>query len=206
MFEQVKLDYAFDSLEPHIDTLTVETHYGKHHAAYTKNFNEAAEKAGIADWSIEDILAKWKSAVPEEFKTAVRNQGGGYYNHNMYFDHLSPQGGGEPSGELAERIIRTFDSFAEFKDRLSKAAIGQFASGWAWLAANAAGDLRIMTSPNQDNPLMETEGVWQAILAFDVWEHAYYLKYRNLRAEYVKAFFEVLDWDKVARNYAERRK
>lgn len=206
MFEQVKLSYGFDALEPYIDTLTMETHYAKHHATYTKNLNEAAEKAGITGKAIEDILAQWKKSVPEDAKTVIRNNGGGFYNHNLYFDHLAPNAGGEPTGILADKIKGTFSSFSSFKEQISKAALGQFGSGWAWLAANAAGDLRIMASPNQDNPLLETEGVWQPVLAIDVWEHAYYLKYRNARADYVQAFFEVLDWNKVAQNYERRRK
>ncbi|MDU4960495.1 MAG: superoxide dismutase [Sporomusaceae bacterium] len=207
MFEQIKLAYSFDALEPHIDALTMETHYGKHHAAYTKNLNDAAEKAGIAGKAIEEVLAQWKSSSADASQKAViRNNGGGFYNHNLYFEHLSPQAGGEPAGALAEKIQKTFVSFAEFKEQISKAAVGQFGSGWAWLAANADGELRVMASPNQDNPLLETEGIWQPILGIDVWEHAYYLKYKNLRADYVKAFFEVVNWDKVARNYEQRRR
>lgn len=206
MFEQIKLPYSFDALEPHIDTLTMETHYSKHHATYTKNLNDAAQKAGIEGKSIEDVLAGWKKDVPEDVKAAIRNNGGGFYNHNLYFGHLSPNGGGEPSGELGTKLKDTFSSFADFKDQISKAAVGQFGSGWAWLATNAAGDLRVMASPNQDNPLLETEGEWQPILGIDVWEHAYYLKYKNLRVDYVKEFFEVVDWKKVEDNYKNRRK
>ncbi len=201
MFEQVKLDYAYDALEPYIDALTVETHYAKHHATYTKNFNDAAEKAGLMDQSIEDILINWNKSDLGEVKTAIRNNGGGYYNHNLYFDHLGPNAGGEPTGLLAEKIIQTFSTFADFKEQISKASIGQFGSGWGWLATNASGELRIMASPNQDCPLLETEGVWRAIMAIDVWEHAYYLKYKNLRADHVKALFELIDWNKVAKNY-----
>lgn len=206
MFEQIKLPYSFDALEPHIDTLTMETHYSKHHATYTKNLNDAAQKAGIEGKSIEDVLAGWKKDVPEDVKAAIRNNGGGFYNHNLYFGHLSPNGGGEPSGDLGNKLKDTFSSFADFKDQISKAAVGQFGSGWAWLATDAAGDLRVMASPNQDNPLLETEGEWQPILGIDVWEHAYYLKYKNLRVDYVKEFFEVVDWKKVEDNYKNRRK
>lgn len=206
MFEQIKLPYSFDALEPHIDTLTMETHYSKHHATYTKNLNDFAQKAGIEGKSIEDVLAGWKKDVPDDVKAAIRNNGGGFYNHNLYFGHLSPNGGGEPSEELGNKIKDTFSSFAEFKDQISKAAVGQFGSGWAWLATNAAGDLRVMASPNQDNPLLETEGEWEPILGIDVWEHAYYLKYKNLRVDYVKEFFEVVDWKKVEENYKNRRK
>ena len=204
MFEQIKLTYGFDALEPHIDALTMETHFTKHHAAYTKNLNDAAEKAGIAGKSIEEILSGWKKNVPEDVKTAIRNNGGGFYNHNLYFDHLSPNGGGEPSGALADRIKASFGSFDGFKEQITKAALGQFGSGWAWLATDRDGALKIMASPNQDNPLLETEGVWRPILGIDVWEHAYYLKYRNLRADYLKAFFNVVDWSKVAKNYERR--
>jgi Fe-Mn family superoxide dismutase len=203
MFEQIKLNYALDALEPHIDAATMETHYGKHHAAYTKNLNDVVEKAGLTGKPIEELLAGLKF-VPEEFRTAIRNNGGGYYNHNLYFGHLAPNAGGEPTGALAEKIRETFGSFADFKEKISKAAAGQFGSGWAWLATDAKGNLKVMASPNQDNPLVETEGVWRPIFAIDVWEHAYYLKYKNLRGDYVKALFEVVDWNRVAENYAKR--
>ncbi|MBN7773502.1 superoxide dismutase [Clostridium aminobutyricum] len=206
MFEQVKLTYSFDALEPHIDALTMETHYTKHHATYTKNLNDVAEKANIVGQSIEDILSQWKKNASDETKAAVRNNGGGFYNHNLYFGHLAPNTGGEPNGVLAEKINQTFSSFGDFKNQISKAAIGQFGSGWAWLATNSEGNLQIMTSANQDNPLLETEGIWQPILALDVWEHAYYLKYKNLRADYIQAFFEVVNWDQVAHNYEQRRR
>jgi Fe-Mn family superoxide dismutase len=204
MFEQIKLPYAFDALEPHIDTATMETHYLKHHAAYTKNLNDAVEKAGLNGRSIEELLANWKAIVPDDVKTAVRNNGGGYYNHNLYFGHLAPGAGGEPSGALADKIRDTFGSFAGFKEQISKAAVGQFGSGWAWLATDGGGELKIMATPNQDNPIFETGGLWRPILGIDVWEHAYYLKYRNLRADYVKAFFEVVDWNAVTKNYTRR--
>lgn len=206
MFKQIQLAYSFDALEPHIDALTMETHYTKHHATYTKNLNDAAQKAGIIDTSIEDVLVQWKKNIPEDIKATIRNNGGGFYNHNLYFGHLSPNAGGEPTGTLAHKIQESFSSFSDFKEQISKAAIGQFGSGWAWLASNAEGSLQIMASPNQDNPLLETEGIWQPILAIDVWEHAYYLKYKNLRADYIKAFFEVVNWNQVAQNYEQRRK
>lgn len=204
MFEQIKLNYAFHALEPHIDAATMETHYTKHHAAYTKNLNEAVEKAGLAGKTIEELLAGLKS-VPEEVRTVVRNNGGGFFNHNLYFGHIAPGAGGEPTGALAEKIREAFGSFAEFREKISKAAAGQFGSGWAWLATDRKGDLKIMATPNQDNPITETEGAWQPIFGIDVWEHAYYLKYRNLRADYVKAFFEVVDWNRVAENYEKIR-
>jgi Fe-Mn family superoxide dismutase len=204
MFEQIKLPYAFDALEPHIDKLTMETHYLKHHAAYTKNLNDAAEKAGLSDRPIETLLSDFKTAVPDGVKTAVRNNGGGYFNHNLYFGHMAPNGGGAPSGALAEAIRGAFGGFSDFKEQISRAAMGQFGSGWAWLAADGAGALKVMASPNQDNPLLETEGAWRPILGIGVWEHAYYLKYKNLRADYVKAFFEVVDWAAVARAFERR--
>lgn len=202
MFEQIKLDYAFDALEPHIDALTMETHYTKHHATYTKNLNDFAEKAGIADKPIEIILAHWKNkSAGKADAQGIRNNGGGYFNHNLYFNHLSANGGGEPTGILADKIKEAFGSFADFKDQISKAAIGQFGSGWAWLNRDNDGKLSISATPNQDNPILETEGLLQPILGIDVWEHAYYLKYKNLRVDYVKEFFEVIDWNKVAHNY-----
>jgi Fe-Mn family superoxide dismutase len=204
MFEQIKLNYAFDALEPSIDAATMETHYTKHHAAYTKNLNAAAEKAGLAGKTVEELLAGLKF-VPEEVRAAVRNNGGGFFNHNLYFGHIAPNAGGEPAGPLADKIKETFGSFAEFKESISKAAAGQFGSGWAWLATDGKGALKIMATPNQDNPLTETEGAWRPIFGIDVWEHAYYLKYRNLRGDYVKAFFDVVDWNKVAENYENSR-
>ncbi len=204
MFEQIKLNYAFDALEPSIDAATMETHYTKHHAAYTKNLNAAAEKGGLAGKTIEELLAGLKF-VPEEVRTAVRNNGGGFFNHNLYFGHIAPNAGGEPAGPLANKIKETFGSFAEFKESISKAAAGQFGSGWAWLATDGKGALKIMATPNQDNPLTETEGAWRPIFGIDVWEHAYYLKYKNLRGDYVKAFFDVVDWKKVAENYENSR-
>jgi Fe-Mn family superoxide dismutase len=165
--------------------------------------NDAVEKAGLAGKPIEELLAGLMY-IPEEFRTTIRNNGGGYYNHNLYFGHLAPNAGGEPSGALAEKIRETFCSFADFKEKISKAALGQFGSGWAWLATDAKGNLKVMASPNQDNPIAETEGVWRPIFGIDVWEHAYYLKYKNLRGDYVKALFEVVDWNRVAENYAKR--
>lgn len=203
MFQQVKLLYGFDALEPHIDTATMETHYGKHHATYTKNFNDLTEKAGIQDKPVEIILSHWKKkAEGKSDAQAIRNNGGGFYNHNLYFGHLSPNGGGEPSGKLADAIKKAFGSFDEFKTKISAAAAGQFGSGWAWLNTDKDGVVSVSASPNQDNPLLETEGALVPILSLDVWEHAYYLKYRNLRVDYIKAFFNVVDWEKVAENYA----
>ncbi len=200
MFEQVKLDYAFDALEPHIDTLTMETHYGKHHATYTKAFNEAAEKAGLADLSAEELLSSLDSVEDPALRKALRNNGGGYYNHNLYFSTLSASPAKEAEGPLKAKIDETFGSLEELKAKLKAAALGQFGSGWAWLVTDKKGELSVTQSSNQDNPYSEGTGL-VPILAIDVWEHAYYLKYKNLRADYVDALFEVLDWKKVADLY-----
>lgn len=203
MFEQIKLPYAFDALEPHIDTETMQIHYGKHHATYTKNLNDLTAKAGIQDKPIEAILTKWKQkSVGKSDAMGIRNNAGGFYNHNMYFLHMSPQGGGEPEGELAKAITQTFGSFSDFKQKISAAAAGQFGSGWGWLSSDSTGQLSVSASPNQDNPMLETEGLLTPILGIDVWEHAYYLKYRNVRADYIEAFFNVVDWKVVAENYS----
>lgn len=205
MYKQIELPYAFNALEPHIDAATMETHYQKHHATYTKNFNELTEKAGIQNKPAAVILAHWKAkseGKPEA--QGIRNNGGGFYNHNLYFGHLAP-GGSQPEGELAKAINASFGTLGEFKDAISKAAIGQFGSGWAWLSSDKDGKLTISATPNQDNPLLVTEGVQVPILGIDVWEHAYYLKYRNLRADYIKAFFEVVNWHQVAENYEKAK-
>jgi Fe-Mn family superoxide dismutase len=179
------------------------THYTKHHAAYTKNFNDALAKLPqFEGLSAEQIFTRLDEISDESLRATVRNNGGGYYNHNLYFAHLSPNGGGEPQGELVRQIEKDFGSFANLKEQLSAAGMGRFGSGWAWLSANAAGELKVSSTPNQDNPLMESKGLWVPIIGIDVWEHAYYLKYRNLRGDYLKAFFEVVDWQQVAHNYA----
>lgn len=200
MFEQVKLSYDANGLEPHIDQLTIETHYGKHHATYTKTFNELAEKAGVADLPVEELLASLDKVADETLRKGLRNQGGGYYNHNLYFSTLSPNPAKAPVGRLAEEIDKTFGGLSEAIDQLSKAAAGQFGSGWSFLSADKDGKLYITASPNQDNPISEGTGRIP-ILALDVWEHAYYLKYKNLRLDYIKAFWEVLDWKAVSDNY-----
>ncbi len=200
MFEQVKLGFEMNALEPHIDQLTMETHYGKHHAAYTKMFNELAEKAGLMDKSAEEVLAGLDAVADEALRKGLRNQGGGYYNHNLYFSTLSPAAAKAPTGKLLDKINETFGSLDEVKDRLSKAAIGQFGSGWSFLSVDKEGNLYVTASPNQDNPISEGTGR-TPILALDVWEHAYYLKYKNLRVDYVKEFWEVLDWNAVGELY-----
>ena len=200
MFEQIKLPYAYDALEPHIDALTMETHYSKHHAAYTKNLNDAAQKAGLEGKEITSILSSLESISDEALRKAIRNNGGGFYNHNLYFSTMSPDGGGEPSGILKAELDQTFGSFSAFQDQLSGLAAGQFGSGWGWLSVSKEGKLVLSSSANQDNPFMEGKGNIP-ILGIDVWEHAYYLKYKNLRADYIKAFFQVVDWKAVADNY-----
>lgn len=200
MFEQIKLDYGVADLEPYIDTLTVETHYGKHHAAYTANLNAAAEKAGVADKPIEELLSGLDAIADPAQRTAIRNNGGGFYNHNLYFENFSKEAAHAAEGKLAEQIDKQFGSLDALKEALTKAAVGQFGSGWAWLSVNAAGELKVENSLNQDNPLMNGEG-YKPILALDVWEHAYYLKYKNLRAEYINAYFVILDWKKVSAHY-----
>ena len=201
MFKQIELAYAFNALEPHIDETTMVTHYSKHHAAYTSNLNAALEKAPeVQGKSIEDLLKNLDTVKDPAVRTAIRNNGGGYYNHNLYFGILSPKASAAPEGELAARINQTFGSLDALKEKLTAAAMGRFGSGWAWLSADASGALKVSSSPNQDNPFME-EGGLTPILAIDVWEHAYYLKYKNLRADYLKAFWNVLDWKEVAKRY-----
>jgi hypothetical protein len=204
MFEQVKLDYAFDALEPHIDTMTMETHYGKHHATYTKNFNDAVEKAGLGGKSVEEILSSLSSVSDEALRNALQNNGGGFYNHNLYFSVMSPKKGTKPSPALAEAINRDFGSLEKLIESLQNLALGQFGSGWAFLSVGKEGKLYATKAANQNNPFME-EGQHTPILGIDVWEHAYYLRYKNLRGDYLKNFFEVLDWEKVSENFERGR-
>lgn len=191
-FELPNLPYAFDALEPHIDAETMEIHHGKHHKAYTDNLNKAIEGTELANASIEEIL---KTGVGNP---AVRNNGGGYFNHNLFWETMSPNGGGKPTGELAEAIDQAFGSFDAFKEKFAQAAATRFGSGWAWLIKKD-GKLEVTSTPNQDNPLMpvaEVQGT--PLLGLDVWEHAYYLHYQNRRPDYISAFFNVVNWDKVA--------
>ncbi len=204
MFEQYKLPFAYDALEPVIDALTVETHHGKHHAAYTKAFNEAAEKAGLSGKSAEEILSSLDTVSDISLRNALRNNGGGYYNHNLYFMTLAPNGKKEPTGELAEKIKATFGSFDEFKEKISALALTQFGSGWAWLSVAKDGSLILSQSANQDNPISLGSGN-KPIFCIDVWEHAYYLKYKNLRAQYVKELFNVVDWAIVEKLYEKAK-
>ena len=199
MFTQYKLPYSYDDLEPYIDALTMETHYSKHHAGYTKNLNEAVQKAGI-NKDIEGLLSSLNSISDEGLRKMIRNNGGGFYNHNLYFSTIRPDGGGEPGGSFGKLLDDTFGDFSSFRDQLSALAVGQFGSGWAWLSANREGALKLSSSPNQDNPLMDGAG-YVPILGIDVWEHAYYLKYKNVRADYVDAFYHVINWEAVEDNY-----
>ena len=180
----------------------METHYGKHHAAYTNNLNKAVEQLpGLAGKSIEEILRNLGQISDPALQTTVRNNGGGFYNHNLYFGILTPGGSKVPTGELLDKINEEFGGVEQLKDKLTALANGQFGSGWAWLSTDANGNLQVSASPNQDNPLMKDGGLFTPVLGIDVWEHAYYLKYKNLRADYVKAFFELVNWDEVAARY-----
>ena len=199
LFLQPELGYAFDALEPHVDAMTMELHYGKHHAGYTSKFNAALE---FADFHSTDIYSIF--ATVSTLGAAIRNNGGGYFNHNMYWKFMSPEGGGEPEGALAEAITRDFGSFAQFKDLFSATAAGQFGSGWGWLLLDEDGKLQVTSLPNQDNPLMDVSPVrGTPLLNIDVWEHAYYLKYQNMRASYIEAYWNIIDWDFVAALYGE---
>ncbi|MEL6274696.1 MAG: superoxide dismutase [Bacteroidota bacterium] len=198
MFELPKLNYAYDALEPHIDARTMEIHHTKHHNGYTNKLNKAIEGTAHADASIEDILAQAGSAG-----AAVRNNGGGFYNHKLFWEVMAPNAGGNPSGELADAINEAFGSYEAFQEQFSAAAKTRFGSGWAWLIVGTDGKLAVTSSPNQDNPLMDVAEVkGTPILGLDVWEHAYYLNYQNRRPDYVAAFFNVVNWDVVAEKYA----
>ncbi len=193
-FELPKLPYAYDALEPHIDAQTMEIHHTKHHQAYITNLNNAIAGTDLEGKSIEEILKVCKD------KPAVRNNGGGYWNHNLYWEVMSPNGGGEPTGALADAIHSAFGSFENFKDEFSKAGVTRFGSGWAWLCVEN-GKLVICSTANQDNSLMGEGCGGTAILGMDVWEHAYYLRYQNRRPDYVNAFFNVINWEEVSRRY-----
>jgi Fe-Mn family superoxide dismutase len=195
-YELPPLTYAFDALEPHIDAKTMEIHHDKHHAAYINNVNGALEgHAELVQKSIIELVSDL-SSVPQEIRTAVRNNGGGHLNHSMFWTLMSPDGGGEPGGKLAGEIDKTFGSFDEFKAAFSAAAGGVFGSGWAWLVVDADGNLKVTSTANQDNPVFTEASL--PILGIDVWEHAYYLKYQNRRPDYIGAFFNVVNWDQVS--------
>ncbi|MGB3779827.1 MAG: superoxide dismutase [Tunicatimonas sp.] len=197
-FELPDLPYSFDALAPHIDAKTMEIHHDKHHGGYVKKLNAAVEGSPHADMSIEDLMKEVGSSTA----TGVRNNGGGHYNHSLFWKVLSPDGGGQPGGDLSSAINSAFGSYDAFKEKFADAAGTRFGSGWAWLIVDGNGSLKITSTPNQDNPLMdvaETKGT--PILGLDVWEHAYYLNYQNKRPEYISAFWNVVNWDQVSKNY-----
>lgn len=198
------LPYAHDALEPHIDTKTMEIHHGKHHNAYVTNLNKALEgQEALASKSLEDLIGDL-SAVPESIRGAVRNNGGGHWNHSFFWNILGPKAGGAPSGDLGAAIEKAFGSFDGFKEKFTAAATTRFGSGWAWLCAKEDGTLTVCSTPNQDNPLMTgiADCVGTPILGLDVWEHAYYLNYQNRRPDYIAAFWNVVNWDAVAGLFA----
>jgi Fe-Mn family superoxide dismutase len=202
-FELPPLPYDYAALEPHIDTQTMQIHHDKHHGAYVNNLNTALEShPDLQNKSAEDLI-KDLNALPEAIRTAVRNNGGGHVNHTMFWQIMGPRGGGEPTGDLADAINKTFGSFAAFKDAVNKAGAGRFGSGWAWLVLDSAGALKVTSTANQDNPLMEGQ---TPIMGVDVWEHAYYLKYQNRRADYLNAWWNVVNWNEVAQRYAKAKK
>ncbi|PKA83004.1 Fe-Mn family superoxide dismutase [Ulvibacter sp. MAR_2010_11] len=200
-FELPKLNYAHDALEPHIDAKTMQIHHGKHHQGYTDNLNKAIEGTNMEGKTIENILINL-----DMNNKAVRNNGGGFYNHRLFWEVMSPDGGGKPTGELAEAINTAFGSFDAFKEEFSNAAKTQFGSGWAWLCVHKGGKVDVCSTPNQDNPVMPGVGCGGTpILGLDVWEHAYYLNYQNRRPDYVSAFFNVINWEEVSARYQQNK-
>jgi Fe-Mn family superoxide dismutase len=198
-FTLPKLPYEFNALEPHIDARTMEIHHDKHHQAYVNNLNAAIEKhPELANKSIDDLI-KDLNAVPEDIRTAVRNNGGGHWNHSMFWEIMGPKAGGEPSGALAEAIRKAFGDFKTFKEKLAAAGVGQFGSGWAWLVKDKGGAISVVSTPNQDNPL--SNGM-TPILGVDVWEHAYYLNYQNRRPDYIAAWWNVVNWDAASKRFS----
>lgn len=196
--ELPKLPYDVNALEPHIDAKTMEIHHGKHHQGYVNKLNAALEKhPNLQSKTVEELL-KDLDSVPEDIRTAVRNNGGGHANHSLFWPCMSPNGGGEPDGELADAIKSKFGSFNDFKEQFSSEAAGRFGSGWAWLCVDSGGNLVLLSTPNQDSPL--SQGL-KPILGLDVWEHAYYLKYQNRRPDYINEWWNVVNWDQVAKNY-----
>ena len=192
-----ELPYAFDALEPHVDARTMEIHHGKHHNAYVTNLNKALEGRGLAEQSIEDLCRNIEK-IPDDIRTAVRNNGGGHANHSMFWTIMSPKGGGKPGGDLAKAIDSELGGFDKFKEQFTNAAITRFGSGWAWLSVEKSGKLVVESTPNQDSPYMIGK---TPILGVDVWEHAYYLHYQNRRPDYVAAFWNVIDWKAVENRY-----
>jgi len=198
-FSLPTLPYAFDALEPHIDKMTMEIHHGKHHNAYVTNLNKALESAAnLANKTVEELLANNCAIVPDAIKTAVRNNGGGHINHSMFWNIMSPKGGGQPSGALADAINSTFGSFDSLKEKFNNAATTRFGSGWAWLVKDGS-KLDIYSTANQDSPVMEGKF---PIMGLDVWEHAYYLKYQNRRPEYIAAWWSVVNWAEIGKRFA----
>lgn len=195
-FELPQLPYAYDALEPHIDARTMEIHHSKHHAGYTSKLNAAVEGTDLEGKSIEDLMKNHSD------NGAIRNNGGGFYNHNLFWSVMSPNGGGAPTGAIADAINEAFGSYDAFKEAFSNAAATRFGSGWAWLCAHPGGKVEVCSTANQDNPLMPSEGCGGTpILGLDVWEHAYYLNYQNRRPDYISAFFNVINWDEVNKRY-----
>jgi superoxide dismutase, Fe-Mn family len=194
------LPYDFAALEPHIDAQTMQIHHGKHHQTYVNNLNAALEKAPELQGKSIDELMRSIDSVPEAIRTAVRNNGGGHWNHSLFWRVMAPNAGGEPGGKVGEAIRSSFGDYAKFREQFTAAAVGRFGSGWAWLV-NDGGKLSITSTPNQDNPLMEGK---QAILGLDVWEHAYYLKYQNRRPDYIQAWYNVVNWPEVEKNIGAR--
>ena len=193
-----QLPYSYDALEPYIDQMTMEIHHTKHHQAYINNLNSALEKySEFHNLELEEIL-KNLNQLPEEIETAVKNNGGGHYNHSLFWEIMKPNGGGEPKGKLADTIENTFDSFENFKNFFSEVALKHFGSGWAWLVLTPERKLKVYSLPNQDNPLINND---LPIMGLDIWEHAYYLKYQNRRNEYIQAWWNIVNWDKIENNY-----
>lgn len=200
MIQLPELPYAYDALEPHIDAKTMEIHHGKHHAGYIAKLNNILEKyPEYAEYAPEELLRNLFS-LPEDIQVGVRNNGGGHVNHSLFWTILSPQGGGEPEGDLRKKIDETFGSFASFKEAFHQAAATRFGSGWAWLAINAFGKLEVFSTPNQDSPILIGK---TPLLGLDVWEHAYYLKYQNRRADYIQAFWNIVNWEEVSRRFSQ---
>jgi len=200
-FELPKLQYAYDALEPHIDAMTMEIHHSKHHAAYINNLNKALEPYIDLQTKELEELVKELNSLPESIRTAVQNNGGGHYNHTFFWKLLTPNSSKSPEGPLADALNKEFGNFENFKMEFNKAAMGRFGSGWAWLIMDSNKNLSVVSTPNQDNPLM---GGFVPVLGLDVWEHAYYLKYQNRRADYVNAFWEVVNWIQVQINYGKK--
>jgi Fe-Mn family superoxide dismutase len=199
-FSLPPLPYATDALEPHIDKLTMEIHHGKHHNAYVTNLNKALESApNLASKTVEELLANNCAIAPDAIKTTVRNNGGGHINHSMFWTILSPKGGGQPSGALADAIKSTFGGFDPFKEKFNAAATTRFGSGWAWLVKDGSGKLEVLSTANQDSPVMEGKF---PVMGLDVWEHAYYLKYQNRRPDYIAAWWSVVNWPEIEKRFA----